>query len=116
MRLDGTVQEKIVLDVETGSIELRQWRGRVNNFTNWVLFLLQCNTDTQFIGSGEAAKAAVFYITEYIMKGDVPMYVGLQALDFATKMHDAKSIDTESVNDAHRCRNVISNLYVSRSA
>ncbi|KAG1793654.1 uncharacterized protein HD556DRAFT_1443442 [Suillus plorans] len=107
MRLDGTVQEQTMLDVETGSIELRWWWGHINNFTDLILFLLQCNTDTQFIGSGEAAKAAVFYITEYITKGNVPMYVGLQALDFATKMHDAKYINAESVNEAHKRRNLI---------
>ncbi|KAG2092808.1 uncharacterized protein F5147DRAFT_548529, partial [Suillus discolor] len=61
MRLDGTV-----LDVETGSIELHQWRGRVNNFTDWILFLLQCNTDTQFIGLG-----LLSFTSEYITKGDV---------------------------------------------
>lgn len=60
---------------------------------------MQCNTDTQFIGSGEATKAAVFYITEYITKGDVPMYIGLQALDYATKMHEAKYLDAKDDNE-----------------
>ncbi|KAG2133017.1 hypothetical protein DEU56DRAFT_707191, partial [Suillus clintonianus] len=88
MRLDGSVQDVTTLDPQTGSIELRRWRGRVNNFTDLVLFLMQCNTDSQFIGSGEAAKATVFYTTEYITKSDLPLYVGLQALDYATKMHE----------------------------
>jgi hypothetical protein len=46
--------------------------------------------DTQFIGLGEAAKVAIFYITEYITKGDLLMYISLQALEYATKMHNAK--------------------------
>ncbi|KAG1781302.1 hypothetical protein EV702DRAFT_1177554 [Suillus placidus] len=42
---------------------------------------------TQFIGSGEAAKATVFYTTEYVTKSDLPLHVGLQALDYAMKMY-----------------------------
>ncbi|KAG1784390.1 uncharacterized protein HD556DRAFT_1435457 [Suillus plorans] len=83
MRLDGSLQA-------VTSIDLRRWRGRVNNYTDLILFLLQSNTDSQFIGSGEAAKAAVFYITKYITKGNLPMYTGLQALEYATKMHEQK--------------------------
>ncbi|KAG1886347.1 uncharacterized protein F5891DRAFT_936416, partial [Suillus fuscotomentosus] len=107
MRLDGTLQEETCIDVASGSIELQRWRGRVNNFTDLILFLMQCNTDTQFIGSGEAAKATVFYITEYITKGDVPLYVGLQALDYATKMHNAKYVDAKDAKDTHIVRNLI---------
>ncbi|KAG1781730.1 hypothetical protein EV702DRAFT_1042188 [Suillus placidus] len=78
------------MDPETSSIELRCWRGHINNFTDLILFLMQCNTDTQFIGSGEAAKATVFYTTKYITKSDLPLHVGLQALDYATKMYEAR--------------------------
>ncbi|KAG1856189.1 hypothetical protein C8R48DRAFT_749167 [Suillus tomentosus] len=105
--MNGTLQEETCIDVASGSIELRRWRGRVNNFTDLILFLMQCNTDTQFIGSGEAAKATVFYITEYITKGDVPLYVGLQALDYATKMHDAKYVDAKDAKDTHIVCNLI---------
>ncbi|KAG1874903.1 hypothetical protein F4604DRAFT_2008883 [Suillus subluteus] len=75
------------------SIELWRWH-------NLILFLMQCNTDTQFI-------AVVFYITEYITKGDVPMYVGLQALDYATKMHETKYAGLTDANDTHVARNLI---------
>ncbi|KAG2136227.1 hypothetical protein BD769DRAFT_1385338 [Suillus cothurnatus] len=85
------------IDVETGSIELCRWRARINNYMDLILFLMQSNTDTQFIGSGEAAKAAVFYITEYITKGSLPMYIGIQALEYAMKMHKQKF---ESLEDA----------------
>ncbi|KAG2158083.1 uncharacterized protein EDB93DRAFT_1238383 [Suillus bovinus] len=83
MRLDGLLQDITSIDIETGSI-------KINNYMDLILFLMQSNTDTQFIGSGEAAKAAVFYITEYVTKGSLPMYIGLQALDYATKMHEQK--------------------------
>lgn len=91
MHLDGSTQDVTMVDPQTGSIELRRWRGHVNNFTDLILFLLQCNTDTQFIGSGEAAKATVFYTTEYVTKSDLPLHVGLQALDYAMKMYEANA-------------------------
>ncbi|KAG1851055.1 hypothetical protein DFJ58DRAFT_914589 [Suillus subalutaceus] len=107
MCLDSKLQEQTMIDEETGFIELQRWHGHVNSFTDLILYLMQCNTDTQFIGSGEAAKAAVFYITEYITKGDVPMYVGLQALDYATKMHEVKYVGTTDMNDTRIAQKLI---------
>ncbi|KAG1844565.1 hypothetical protein C8R48DRAFT_750837 [Suillus tomentosus] len=107
MRLDGSLQDITTIDVETGSIELRRWRARINNYTDLILFLMQSNTDTQFIGSGEAAKAAVFYITEYITKSSLPMYIGIQALEYATKMHEQKFEALEDVTVDQKNRNLI---------
>ncbi|KAG2743632.1 hypothetical protein P692DRAFT_20745521 [Suillus brevipes Sb2] len=107
MRVDGSVQDVSAIDPESGSIELRRWRGRVNNFTDLILFLLQCNTDTQFIGSGEAAKATVFYTTEYITKTDLPLHVGLQALDYATKMHDLSTAQLDDMSRDKKDRTLI---------
>ncbi|KAG2108798.1 hypothetical protein BD769DRAFT_1392699 [Suillus cothurnatus] len=72
-----------------------------------ILFLMQYNTDTQFIESGEAVKAAVFYITEYITKGSLPMYIGIQALEYATKMHEQKFESLEDVTVYQKNRNLI---------
>ncbi|KAG1877459.1 hypothetical protein F4604DRAFT_1880415 [Suillus subluteus] len=49
MCLDGSTQDVTIIDPER----------HVNNFTDLILFLMQCNTDTQFIGSGEAVKVTV---------------------------------------------------------
>ncbi|KAG1839206.1 hypothetical protein DFJ58DRAFT_718576 [Suillus subalutaceus] len=72
------------IDPETGSIELRCWRGR-------------CNTDTQYIGSGKAAKATIFYTTEYITK----------TLDYATKMYELNSPKDVDVSSSKKERNLI---------
>ncbi|KAG1828296.1 hypothetical protein EV424DRAFT_1285855, partial [Suillus variegatus] len=107
MQIDGTVQAETCIDPETGSIELRRWCARVNNYTDVILFLMQCNTDTQFIGSGEAAKAAAFYTSEYITKNDLPLHVGLKALNYAIKANyndnvqqctKDQSLITETIN------------------
>ncbi|KAG2744810.1 hypothetical protein P692DRAFT_201841410 [Suillus brevipes Sb2] len=106
MRMDGSLK-----DVTT--IDLRRWRARINNYTDLILFLLQSNTDTQFIGSGEAAKAAVFYITEYITKNNLPMHVGLQALDYATKMHEQHFAASEDDSTERKNQNLITKSEIS---
>jgi hypothetical protein len=40
-----------------------------------VIFLMECNMDIKYIGSGEAAKALVFYITDYITKASLATHV-----------------------------------------
>jgi hypothetical protein len=107
MHLDGSTQAISTVDPETGSIKLRRWQGRVNNFMDLILFLLQCNTDTQYIGSGEAVKVTVFYTTEYITKCDLLLHVGLQALDYATKMHLQNSPITPDVASSQKDCNLI---------
>jgi hypothetical protein len=41
--------------------------------------------DIKYIGSGEAAKALVYYVTDYITKENLVTHVGLQALAYAIK-------------------------------
>ena len=48
---------------------------RINNFNDIVIFLMECNMDIKYIGSGEAAKALVFYITDYITKASLATHV-----------------------------------------
>ncbi|KAG1856860.1 hypothetical protein C8R48DRAFT_717942 [Suillus tomentosus] len=111
MRIDGTVQHRTCIEPETGSIELRRWRARVNNYTDVIMFLMQCNTDTQFIGSGEAAKAAAFYTSEYITKNDLPLHVGLKALDYAIKANTSKYAGTDQIPEHTKDRSLITKAY-----
>ncbi|KAG1797047.1 uncharacterized protein HD556DRAFT_1306744 [Suillus plorans] len=90
------------MDAESFEHEYTKFLSRLAIECNW-----HCNTDTQIIGSGEAAKAAVFYITEYITKGDLPMHVALQALEYATKMHDAKYITSSEVDPKKKDCNLL---------
>ncbi|KZV75924.1 hypothetical protein PENSPDRAFT_570654, partial [Peniophora sp. CONT] len=80
MRMSGKTQPFTEIDEETGSILLRRLHPWINNFNDVVLFLLQSNMDIKYIGSGPAAKALVYYITDYITKGTLPMHVGLSAV------------------------------------
>jgi hypothetical protein len=46
--------------------------------------------DIKYVGSGEAAKALVFYITDYITKSTLPAHVGLAAVEYAIKRNEEK--------------------------
>ncbi|KAF9521929.1 hypothetical protein CPB83DRAFT_840864 [Crepidotus variabilis] len=77
--MDGRTQDITVLDEETKGIILRRHHPLVSAYTD-IVTLLQCNMNVQFVGSGEAAKAFVYYVTDYITKPGLPMHVGLAAL------------------------------------
>jgi hypothetical protein len=72
-------------DPETGLINLRCLDGLVNNFNMTMLEAVRCNMDIQFIGSGDAAKAMIYYITDYITKSQLKSHVAYAALQQAVK-------------------------------
>ncbi|KAJ6579753.1 hypothetical protein B0H10DRAFT_1637725, partial [Mycena sp. CBHHK59/15] len=90
MRIDGSTRRFTELDEETQLILLRRLHPRINNFNEFVLFLLKCNMDIKYIGSGEAAKALVFYVTDYITKSSLPAHVGFAAIEYAIKRNNEK--------------------------
>ena len=73
------------VDPETGQICLRCLDGLVNNFNMTILEAVRCNMDIQFIGSGESAKAMIYYITDYITKSQLKSHVAYAALQLAVK-------------------------------
>ncbi len=83
MRIDGSTRSETCIDEETGSILLRRWHPRIANYNDVVMFLLQANMDIKHIGSGQGAKALLYYITDYITKASLPTHVGLSALLYA---------------------------------
>ncbi|EGO04615.1 hypothetical protein SERLA73DRAFT_68302 [Serpula lacrymans var. lacrymans S7.3] len=90
MWIDGSTRALTDLDEETQSILLRCLHPRINNFTDLMLFLFCCNMDIKFIGSREAAKALVYYVTDYIMKSSLATHVGLAAVLYAIQQNNKK--------------------------
>jgi hypothetical protein len=90
MRIDGSTHPMTSIDPETQSILLKRLHPRINNFNDVVLFLMECNMDIKYIGSGEAAKALIYYITNYITKAALATHVGLGALAYTIKQNDIK--------------------------
>ncbi|KAF8447512.1 hypothetical protein L210DRAFT_3321898, partial [Boletus edulis BED1] len=107
MRINGSTRGITELDDDTKSILLRRLHPWINNFNDVVLFLLQSNMDIKYIGSGPAAKALVYYITDYITKSDLKIHSGIQTLQAAMKNHAEKfRNDTSSTHD-YRDRNLV---------
>ncbi|KAA1478248.1 hypothetical protein DENSPDRAFT_861822 [Dentipellis sp. KUC8613] len=96
MCMDGKTKAVTDLDPETQSVRLRRLHPWINNFNDVVMFLLKCNMDIKFIGSGEAAKALIFYITDYITKSSLPTHVGLRALTSAIKSNGLKFAQSDA--------------------
>jgi PIF1-like helicase len=90
MRIDGTTRRVTELDEETQSILLRRLHPRINCHNDVLAFLTQSNNDIKFIGSGEGAKALIYYVTDYITKASLTTHVGLSALRVAIQKNNKK--------------------------
>lgn len=83
MRIDGSTHPHTTIDPDTLSIQLRRLHPRIANYNDLIIFLIQANMDIKHIGSGEGAKALIYYITDYITKSALPTHLGLAALMYA---------------------------------
>ncbi|KAJ7495930.1 hypothetical protein B0H11DRAFT_1640775, partial [Mycena galericulata] len=90
MGMDGKTLAHTSIDPETFAISLRRLHPWIANYNDVVMFLLKCNMDIKFVGSGEAAKAFLYYITDYITKPSLPVHVGLAALTHAISVTNSK--------------------------
>jgi hypothetical protein len=72
-------------DMESGELCFRCLDGLVNNFNKTIIEAIRCNMDIKFIGSGPAAKAVIYYITNYITKSQLKTHVAYAALELAVK-------------------------------
>lgn len=73
MRIDGSTHPETTIDPETESIVLKRLHPRINSHNDFITYLFRCNSDWKYIGSGELAKALVFYMTDYMTKVDLPV-------------------------------------------
>ena len=70
-------------DSDTNSVVLKCLDSMVNYFNRYILVYCRHNHDIKYILSGKAAKAAMFYISDYITKMDVKTYEMLSLLSRA---------------------------------
>ncbi|KAF9515503.1 hypothetical protein BS47DRAFT_1275244, partial [Hydnum rufescens UP504] len=74
------VVEQSYFDDTTNSIILKCLDGTVNYFNPYLLVFCHHNHDLKCILSGKSAKAAMFYISDYITKNDEKMHQVLTML------------------------------------
>ncbi|KAJ7603551.1 hypothetical protein DFH06DRAFT_1022150, partial [Mycena polygramma] len=103
MGMTGETNPVTSVDPVSFAISLRRLHPWIANYNDLVMFLLKCNMDIKFVGSGEAAKAFLFYVTDYITKPPLPVHIGLAALAHAIDIAGAKFSDTtKSSPDNHK--------------
>ncbi|EGO02536.1 hypothetical protein SERLA73DRAFT_47931 [Serpula lacrymans var. lacrymans S7.3] len=64
---------------------------------------MRCNTDIKYISSGKAAKALVYYVTDYITKCSLPIHVSFDALRYAVKQNGMKYLGANNTQTAKNC-------------
>jgi hypothetical protein len=70
-------------EIDTNSVVLKCLDSMVNYFNRYILVYCRHNHDIKCILSGKAAKAAMFYISDYIAKMDIKTYQMLSLLSRA---------------------------------
>ena len=103
MHMDGMTREETSVDDVTGSILVRRLHPRIANFNDLIIFLLRANMELKHIGSGEGAKALIYYITDYITKASLPTHVGLSALLCAINRTCEKYRDVPDWEETRSC-------------
>lgn len=87
------VRQSTAFDPDTGELYLRKLDSLVNNFNDTMLEALRNNIDVKFIASGEAAKAVLYYITNYVAKAQLKTHVAYAALELAARKLDKYHAD-----------------------
>ncbi|PCH37356.1 hypothetical protein WOLCODRAFT_92327 [Wolfiporia cocos MD-104 SS10] len=97
----ANVVPESTFDESTGELSLRCLDGMVNNFNTTILEAVRCNMDLKFIGSGDAAKAVIYYITDYITKSQLKAHVAYSALELAVnKLSEFNDTDDDMASRA----------------
>ncbi|KAF8143075.1 hypothetical protein K438DRAFT_2110948, partial [Mycena galopus ATCC 62051] len=95
MRINGEVHAHTHVDPDTESIILHRLHPCINCYNRLIIFLLRCNMDIKYVGSGEAAKALVHYVTDYVTKSTLATHIGLSAVEYAIKHNNEKYTGTD---------------------
>ena len=104
MRIDGSTRPVSEIDPVTSGLLLRRLHPRIAAYNDLVIFLMKSNMDIKFIGSGDAAKAMLYYVTDYITKASLPTHIGLGALTYAIQKTNEKHNGVAAVDMDDRQR------------
>ena len=100
--MDGSTRLETVLDPETAAVLLRRLHPFIASYNDLTTFLLKCNANFKFIGSGQAAKSFLYYLTDYITKYSLPMHVGMAALLHAIHRTNARVADINAPTEGEQ--------------
>ncbi|PPQ80410.1 hypothetical protein CVT26_004432 [Gymnopilus dilepis] len=99
MRMDGITYPTSTVDQENGYLQLRRLHPWVASYSDLVMFLMKCNVNLQFIGSGDAARAFIYYVTGYVTKLGLPLHAGLAAVSYIITKTNKSWSQNEEISD-----------------
>src|SRR5882724_2912052 len=100
------IVDKSHFDKETNSVFLMCHDATINFFNPYILVFCWHNHDIRCILSGKAAKAAMFYITDYITKMDIKTHEMLLLMSKAiarTPIKQGNEDQYNAKNLLHKC-------------
>ncbi|EKM53172.1 uncharacterized protein PHACADRAFT_54578, partial [Phanerochaete carnosa HHB-10118-sp] len=65
-----------------GGLQLRKGEQWMNTFSIVLSYVMQCNTDVACLLSGTQVQAVIVYITDYVMKPGLKMYIVFETVWF----------------------------------
>ncbi|KZV80500.1 hypothetical protein EXIGLDRAFT_571783, partial [Exidia glandulosa HHB12029] len=80
LRMNGETRPETTIHAPSGSLQYRRLHPLINQHNSTITMLMRCNNDVKFIGSGQAAKALSYYITDYMTKDALPTDEAFAAL------------------------------------
>ncbi|KAF5332297.1 hypothetical protein D9611_008065 [Ephemerocybe angulata] len=90
--MDGTTVDKTEISQEEGTLSIKRTHPKMTHYNPIITFLMKCNTDIKYIGSGADAKAFMYYVTDYITKPPLSMHAGLTALAYAIRQGEERNV------------------------
>ncbi|KAF5311183.1 hypothetical protein D9611_012999 [Ephemerocybe angulata] len=115
--MDGSIHPSTTIDGSDGTVRVRRRHPRMTTYNPTITFLLKCNTDIKFIGSGADAKAFMYYVTDYITKAPLSMHAGLTALSYAIQQAESRGVlqnHPADVSSARRATTIAVNSMLGR--
>ncbi|KAI0350378.1 hypothetical protein OH77DRAFT_1384853, partial [Trametes cingulata] len=94
------------IDYDSGSLEMRHIDGLINGYNPTILEAMRCNMDIKFIGTGEDAKAVIYYITDYITKSQLKTHVAYAALALGVKKA-AEGAEYDDMDDSVKAKRML---------
>ncbi|KAF5335144.1 hypothetical protein D9611_010826 [Ephemerocybe angulata] len=114
--MDGTVIDETTVNTNTGAVIVKRTHPNMTHYNPTVTFLMKCNTDIKFIGSGGDAKAFMYYVTDYITKAPLSMHAGLTALAYAIRQGEERNVilPSNGVSDPKKAVTIAINSMLGR--
>ncbi|EKM51736.1 uncharacterized protein PHACADRAFT_79457, partial [Phanerochaete carnosa HHB-10118-sp] len=79
-RFPREIRDEVLVNWDTGDVELKHREAWINTFNRVITYLLRCNSDITSLLSGTQVRAVIAYVTDYITKGTLTTHAMFQTI------------------------------------